>query len=229
METINQRRSGSLKGCYIRQKGRIFLWGAFRVYANSVINDTNMCSPDYGGGWYWSEKLPPYGNEEYYAKLSNNKVIVFRRKGRRKMAVIPACEVLYLRDVYEVVVSRNGYLSFIGAYGLGMSDLSRAHKDNDRYMQALDKALKGKKPGVYDGSPFTQVSPALKGKVLIELSFDYIDWKADSRLVFTKEGEVVISSTDTPISYERWGIPKPAPSWPSDDGFTYSEWDMFNV
>lgn len=187
--------------CKVRRRGKIFPWGAVQILGKQICDDSEN---EYDGLIVWSEKLLPFGNNDHFAKISNKKIIVFRRRGRRKMAVIHIND-LFTPTVWVSRVARNGYISTVGAVGMMFDPKFRTNQSIEATSKILEAAANGVRPPGFDNGSFVQVSPKFHGQDLIEVSFELGSHRPYGRLVFTQDGKCVIASVDTPLSYKRWG------------------------
>lgn len=177
-----------LNGCYVRQNGKIFPWGMVRVFDNSVVDDPK--DNKYGLA-YWSSKLIPYGNENYYAKVINDRIVVFEKETDKKVISIRKDNLFASTSVWVKMVTEMGYLFATGTLGLNFSNNNWSHTLN-----ALKKVAQGQPAPYCDNSPFAKVSEELIGTELIFLDLN-LGIEEKNYKVFTFDGKPV----DFQISY----------------------------
>lgn len=194
-----------LNHCYAIRDGKIDPWGTIRILADGVKD-----SGDFGdssrtplsvqtGLVVWSEKLVPYGNDCYRARVTENTVQVYGTStvGNSFVEEIPHHEFLIVK-VSEAVVHDDGHLeSFCsGPDRFGW----------EPWKSALRQAAAGERPGFLDNSPFTQVDEKFAGQRVIELSWglSLLTPAGYGVAVFTKSGERISSKVHWPLSYAKW-------------------------
>jgi hypothetical protein len=205
---------------YVRQKGKIFPFGAVRIYANSEFDDEE---DDYGGLWLWSKNLLPFADGKHYAQMANNGLLIFNSGTKKKVKTIPF-KALRGVEVEVYFVSVYGYLDDLGDYGMEF-DKPMSGK---RYFQKVKKAADGIRPNSFDNSHFIQVSIRFEGQKVVAISPDTIVTNPSKKdfKIFTLKGEQIEDfEVSYPLSYKQWGVePEPRESLPIGmTGISYTD------
>ncbi len=156
-------------------------------YGTITILYGDMLSVDDGGEIYFCSELLNFVGLR--ARVAGGVLEVL--KGRLTVARIPGRKLVRidLQD-WESVLS-NGWL---------YSDFFQDTRFKKRFEEALNLAESGRKPGLYDNSPFARVDKKLAGRSLFVLE------NLDKTIaVFTKRGERVNFVIGTPLAFKRWG------------------------
>ncbi len=198
-----------LRGSYTTRGGKIDPWGTIRILDGSVPQWTGNAKTEWEpfclhtGLPIWSEKLVPYGNGGYHAKVTSWDTVHVLAEDDSVVEEIPY-ENLVPVNLSECHVHKNGYLQY-NPEGEIYPDGSPWYGEGD----ALDQAMRGENPRFLDNSPFTRVDEKLAGKEVIRLECDSAEF-----IVFTKEGERLESKTHHPLSFAKWA--------PKSEGALYS-------
>lgn len=185
-----------LQHCYVRQNGRIFPWGAIRIFNNDVVDDGD----EYGGLECWSKELVKFGNGDYYAETNMvlpDTLVIFDKKTCKEVATIPFKKI-FCAEVHVVKVMPGGFLNTIGKVGMEFD------KDFDFFpTESLQKALKGERPDRLDNSDFTKVDTSLAGQTLIEITVGTACVNAKYH-IYTQDGKPVKSKSKKWLCWARW-------------------------
>ncbi len=194
-----------LNSSYVRQKGKIFPWGAFRTFHNSVDEDLR---DTYAGLWLYNKKLLPYGKGNHYAKILNGELVIFSKPSGHKVAFLQEEDLHPVRSLDVVLVSLYGYLDYLGDYGMR----SRTPLLGKRRIKMIHKAEQGIRPPSFDNSEYVKVPEKYIGQKLITIDLGVTEKTQKKTFkIFTFDGEQVTNFTiSRPLAFKKWGVEEPS-------------------
>ncbi|MBP6974555.1 MAG: hypothetical protein KBB54_01280 [Candidatus Pacebacteria bacterium] len=193
----------SLKNSYVRQKGKIFPWGAVRILDNSVPESNDA----YAGLWIYSEKLAPFRKGKHFAKIEDGQLMVYSKKNSRKSVTISSKEVHSASDVDVELVDLYGYLNNCGSIGMRFKKPLL-----DKFtIKLLRNAEAGERPTSFDDSSYVRVSTKYLGQKLVTIDISKsMEPQKGKFMIYTFDGKLIPEFTVVhPLSFKKWGEPRP--------------------